>query len=469
MLQSCEEAIDYISDIKHEDDVLYRYFKNKLVTNKDLTRKLVSNQANKTAAHFRWFKYKEAFSSELVLYLLSKYNINAGTLLDPFAGAGTTMLTAATQGLCADGIELLPIGQEIIRTKILIYDVCMDDTGIVDEIKEFVDKKSWNNNGVKIDFDILPITEGAYPPETNEKIKRLLYEISNINSKAKDILFFCLLCILENISYTRKDGQYLRWDYRSGRRAGKISFDKGKILDFDLAFIDKCQEVINDVKSLSSIDERGIDDINLYKGSCLKILPILPENKYVGLITSPPYCNRYDYTRTYALENAMLCIDKNQIINLRQDMLSCTVENKKKDLLNLNKNWKIPIDICERSRLLQAILDYMDYLKTNKLLNNNGIATMIRGYFYEMACVIYECYRILQFNSYMFMVNDNVKYAGIPISVDLILSKIAEDIGFTVEEIMILPRGKGNSSQQMGSHGRDELRKCVYIWKKVCK
>jgi hypothetical protein len=145
------------------------------------------------------------------------------------------------------------------------------------------------------------------------------------------------------------------------------------------------------------------------------------------------------------------------------------VENKKKDLLNLNKNWKIPIDICERSRLLQAILDYMDYLKTNKLLNNNGIATMIRGYFYEMACVIYECYRILQFNSYMFMVNDNVKYAGIPISVDLILSKIAEDIGFTVEEIMILPRGKGNSSQQMGSHGRDELRKCVYIWKKVCK
>jgi hypothetical protein len=109
----------------------------------------------------------------------------------------------------------------------------------------------------------------------------------------------------------------------------------------------------------------------------------------------------------------------------------------------------------------------MDYLKANKLLNNNGIATMIRGYFYEMACVIYECYRTLRPQSYMFMVNDNVKYAGVSISVDLILSQIAEQNGFSVEELMVLPRGKGNSSQQMGSHGRDELRKCVYIWKKV--
>ena len=25
---------------------------------------------------------------------------------------------------------------------------------------------------------------------------------------------------------------------------------------------------------------------------------------------------------------------------------------------------------------------------------------------------------------------------------------------------------KGNSSQQMGAHGRQELRKCVYVWRK---
>ena len=91
---------------------------------------------------------------------------------------------------------------------------------------------------------------------------------------------------------------------------------------------------------------------------------------------------------------------------------------------------------------------------------------MVRGYFYEMACVIQECYRVLDADSMMFMVNDNVRYAGAAISVDIILSKIAEDIGFQIEKILVLPQGKGNSSQQMGKHGREALRKCVYVWKK---
>lgn len=65
------------------------------------------------------------------------------------------------------------------------------------------------------------------------------------------------------------------------------------------------------------------------------------------------------------------------------------------------------------------------------------------------------------------MVNDNVRYAGASVSVDLILSHIAEALGFRVENILVLPNGKGNSSQQMGQHGRDILRKGVYVWRKI--
>jgi hypothetical protein len=64
------------------------------------------------------------------------------------------------------------------------------------------------------------------------------------------------------------------------------------------------------------------------------------------------------------------------------------------------------------------------------------------------------------------MVNDNVRYAGASISVDLILSDLAEKLGFFVETILVLPNGKGNSSQQMGAHGREPLRKCIYVWRK---
>jgi hypothetical protein len=60
-----------------------------------------------------------------------------------------------------------------------------------------------------------------------------------------------------------------------------------------------------------------------------------------------------------------------------------------------------------------------------------------------------------------------VRYAGASVSVDLILSEIAEQLGFHAESILVLPNGKGNSSQQMGAHGREQMRKCVYVWRRA--
>jgi hypothetical protein len=147
-------------------------------------------------------------------------------------------------------------------------------------------------------------------------------------------------------------------------------------------------------------------------------------------------------------------------------MLSCTVENRPKDLLNINPAWTTAIEITNQQKLLQAVLLYLDDQKRQNLLNNNGIPRMVKGYFYEMACIIQESWRVLKSGSYLIMVNDNVRYAGVSISVDMILSDIAEKLGFIIENILVLPSDKGNSSQQMGHHGREPLRKCVYIWKK---
>ncbi|MHC5833673.1 MAG: site-specific DNA-methyltransferase, partial [Nostoc sp.] len=73
-------------------------------------------------------------------------------------------------------------------------------------------------------------------------------------------------------------------------------------------------------------------------------------------------------------------------------MLSCTVENRPKDLLTINSDWKTALTIADSQNLLQAILKYLDNQKAKGVLNNNGIPRMVRGYFYEMACVIQECF-----------------------------------------------------------------------------
>jgi DNA modification methylase len=243
-------------------------------------------------------------------------------------------------------------------------------------------------------------------------------------------------------------------------------------LNFDDAIVSKLKEILQDIENTNKpadlfamkSDDNG--EIILYDSSCLDQLPKLADNVFSAVITSPPYCNRYDYTRTYALELAMLGVNETDLRQLRQKMLSCTVENKEKDMLGINPNWDIPLAIASKQELLSEILTYLEYLKTEGKLNNNGIARMIKGYFYEMACVIYECHRVLKNNGYFFMVNDNVKYAGVSIPVDTILSDIACSLGFEVKDILVLPSGKGNSSQQMGRHGREDLRKCVYVWQK---
>ena len=147
-------------------------------------------------------------------------------------------------------------------------------------------------------------------------------------------------------------------------------------------------------------------------------------------------------------------------------MLSCTVENRAKDLLSMNPCWHPAITAADEQPLLQRILAYLDDQRQLELLNNNGIPRMVRGYFYEMACVIAESARVLKQGAPLIMVNDNVRYAGASVSVDIILCELAAKLGFEVQSVMVLPNGKGNSSQQMGAHGRDPLRKCVYIWRK---
>jgi DNA modification methylase len=460
---------DALREVANLDRQLHHHFQAKFLVQPSLTRLLVSFQANKTRPIYRWYKYKEAFSASLVELLCQKYEITRGKILDPFAGSGTALFSASDIGLDAHGIELLPIGQQIIDTKRLLdAEFTLDD---FEQLKRWLNSETWKKFEGRVALPELRITKGAYSQETKTAIEQYLAACRQENTRVQIVLNFALLCILESVSYTRKDGQYLRWDYRSGRGQGKKTFKKNEILEFDNAIINKINEIINDLKLstqqfelFSAKENRG--RIDLLRGSCLDVMPCLPDATYDAIITSPPYCNRYDYTRTYALELALLGISEKELINLRQEMLSCTVENRPKDLLAIDRKWKDALSVADSQILLQAILRYLDSQKSQGVLNNNGIPRMVKGYFYEMACVIQECFRVLKPGAFLFMVNDNVRYAGASISVDLILSDFAEKLGFIVENILVLPIDKGNSSQQMGDRGRVPLRKCVYVWKK---
>ena len=147
-----EELLKQISTL---DKQLLQTFEEKLYVDHTLTRQLVSFQGNKTRPTYRWYKYKEAFSAALVEYLLSRYAVFSGRILDPFAGSGTALFAASSLGLDADGIELLPIGQEIISTKLCLErEFTAQDFEV---LQSWAKSYPWKHSEVKIQLPTLRI------------------------------------------------------------------------------------------------------------------------------------------------------------------------------------------------------------------------------------------------------------------------------------------------------------------------
>lgn len=459
-----EIAREAVADIE-------RKFSDRIEINPDLSRSLVSFQANKTEPFYRWFKYREGFSKPLVEYFIDHSNVNeAAHVLDPFAGTGATCFVANERGLAATAMELLPVGSNFIRLRQAISGVATSK--ISEWLHEIIEFRPWEKAKGRIDFSHLRITQGAFPPETEKAIAQYRFWVSRQRQPKRQFCDFLSYSILEEISFTRKDGQYLRWDHRSPRSNLRGKFNKGKIYSFDDAIVAKSVSILDDIEKLNSkyinTSEYSLN-IALDQGSNFKSLENIKSSSVDLVITSPPYCNRYDYTRTYALELAYLGCSEEKIRQLRQELLSCTVENRPKDLRDIVSKAAISQGLAafNRNLAVQACIHFLEGECAAGALNNPGIVKMVRGYFTEMAIHIAQLARVMKPGGSIYMVNDNVRYNGLDIPVDCILSNFAEDLGFYCKKIWVLPMGKGNSSQQMKLHGRSELRKCVYIWERI--
>ncbi len=88
---------------------------------------------------------------------------------------------------------------------------------------------------------------------------------------------------------------------------------------------------------------------------------------------------------------------------------------------------------------------------------------MVEGYFTELAFVIFELHRLCRAGAHVAIVNDDVRYGGEIIPVDLLMTDLAVEFGFYPETIYVLPQRKGNSSQQMGKYGREANRKSITV------
>lgn len=463
-----------------------RYWGITEVTDK-FNRQSVSYQLSKKDCIHGWLKYKEGFSAVLVKQILEDFNVEKGDLvIDPFMGSGTTALVSTLAGINSIGYDILPMSKISISAKSNIYKYSIRElTDILQAFKTEEVPSEYNGKS-----PALSITEGAYPPETDRQLAYYTewFDNSDFSREAKTLIKLCCLNTLERISYCAKDGQYLRWDIRSpkmveanadraakGKRPIVVELNKGELPDFKTAMLEELNKVITDIEEIQAKNgASGMAESTFIEGSSLFEMTNLEDNILAACISSPPYCNRYDYTRTYALELAYLGVDKDRFNQLRQDLLSCTVENRPKidairahyERINRADDFKRILNIAQKNSALQEINNALLQRSKWGEINNKGVLKMVDGYFTELTFLFAELYRCCKKGAKIAFVNDNVRYAGEVIPVDFLTTLLAEQIGFKPIKVYSLRQQKGNSSQQMKKYGRIALRKSITIWEK---
>ena len=216
------------------------------------------------------------------------------------------------KGISSVGFDILPTSKVAIEAKENIFNYNINELDeIIGVLKELTVPFDYMGN-----VNSFAITEGAYPEKSD---KQLAYLSQWLNSngfslKINNLVKLCIINCLEDLSFTRKDGQYLRWDYRSKKviqanesrkKRGidplKTVLDKGQLPDVIERITAELENIKSDINYVQKNFEKHNTKISFHQESVLKALPIIEDNYFSGVITSPPYCNRYDYTRTYAL------------------------------------------------------------------------------------------------------------------------------------------------------------------------
>jgi hypothetical protein len=262
--------------------------------------RLVTYVPNKRIPVYNWFKYKEGFSRPLVVKLVQHLGLKrSASIYDPFAGCGTTLLAGRELGLKAIGTDILPVAVFVSKVKTSVLPDC---NTLLRAVKELFDEAFCEPRG---SFPRIKIIDLAFPQEVQRQILFFKEAIEKFPPAVRDFLKLGLLTILEDVSQTSKDGQFLRLVHKplpNVREALRATLTS----------------MISDLSTLLVFAEKSQGTASIAWGDARELcLPKRYFGKIDAVITSPPYLNRYDYSRSYALELCLLNVKSHE------DMVLC--------------------------------------------------------------------------------------------------------------------------------------------------
>lgn len=392
----------------------------------------VTPRALRAAPIHRWYTFPHSFTHQLVDALSAEWGLGASDLLlDPFVGAGTTVLAARSRGIPAVGHDLSPLAVFVSRVKSSNHRP-EDAQRAWERLLPRLHSANWTEPRGRYPA----LVTRALPPKILGAFEGISSSIARMRcaDSTKQLFQLALLATIPDFSHAVATGGWLSWMHHRRAREGLIPALQARI-----------RAILDDLKS---VPHRHTEDCTV---SCADARR-LPEgdSTITAVITSPPYPNRHDYTRVFGVELMFGFLDWEQTRDLRRQSFHSHPESRP-DRPESSEYERPPQLVKLLRRLTTAGVD-------------EKIVGMIDGYFLDIFLCLRELKRVCTPSAPIALVLGNARYAGIPVVVDELTGSIGEQAGLRCERIRAV-RFRGNSAQQMGAYGRTPSRESVIIFR----
>jgi SAM-dependent methyltransferase len=425
----------------------YRSFENLVpFTARTDYESLVVFGRNDIAPVHSWFRFKEGFSANLLRTILHEFSAvlpsQELSLLDPFCGSGTTLLSAQRipdKKIKAVGIERSPFIHFIAKTKCswqsLNFQALLDDGRLAIEYSE------------QFDVALPALTSISKGRCISKHIASRLMAIDHAAQLLPANSPFVRLGIasaIEPLSKIRRDGRALR-----------IVAKPRKLVN----------SVLSEIWTKMAEDARSLDGERVSAGPAPVVKfgdgrnPLgfgIQEHSVDLIVTSPPYPNNIDYSEVYKLELWILGFikTKEDFLDLRHSTIRSHPTFNKHSLLN--EDFLKEVATGKLDELLGAV---------TKRLEKSGErwrSRMLLAYFSDLWNAVENYKRVLTENGMaVFVIGNSLHGTEAPamIASDLVLARIGECHGFKAH----ISVARGLKRRLAGNHF---LRESVVVLKR---
>lgn len=403
-----------------------------------------------------WYRFVLSFPPHLVRDYLKRMQVpQDGVVLDPFCGTGTTLVEAKKSGYRSVGIEANSVAHFASKTKVN-WDVspedllkCAREIAQVTRSKllqEGIDDDSvWNGDRSKL--LTLPIEaaglllKDSISPVPLHKTLKLLSEIKTnsplpFQPYLKLALARALYSTIGNLRFGPEVG------------VGKIKSDVAVVSNW-----------LNNVLSMSSdlrIVSAQAPESAVFLDDARNVANVLRPQSIDAVITSPPYPNEKDYTRTTRLESVILGFvsDKQGLRAVKKGLIRSNTRGVYKG--DSDDEW------VSHFPQIQSLAEQIEQRRV-ELNKNSGFeklyAKVTKLYFGGMARHLSDLKPFLKPGAKLaYVVGDQASYLRVMIRTGQLLADIATDLGYEIESIDLF-------RTRMATVTREQMREEVVVMK----